>query len=237
MIRVLIVEDDPMVAQLNKQFLAKIEGYTLVAMANSVAEARERLTTEVIDLVLLDVYMPEEDGLALLSDIRAQQLPTDAILITAATDVTQVQTALRYGAVDYLIKPFEFERFKTALNKYKQHYDLLHGQQSISQTSLDRQLLSQTQTPDNTQANLPKGLTQKTLQAIINKVNDSGERAFSTDEIAEMANISRVSVRKYLKFLADIEVLEESMTYGIGRPVYLYTFNKENMYLVQQYLQ
>ncbi|MGS0652123.1 response regulator, partial [Staphylococcus arlettae] len=125
MIRVLIVEDDPMVAQLNKQFLAKIEGYTLVAMANSVAEARERLTTEVIDLVLLDVYMPEEDGLALLSDIRAQQLPTDAILITAATDVTQVQTALRYGAVDYLIKPFEFERFKTALNKYKQHYDLL----------------------------------------------------------------------------------------------------------------
>ncbi|MFZ8100255.1 response regulator [Staphylococcus arlettae] len=237
MIRVLIVEDDPMVAQLNKQFLAKIEGYTLVAMANSVAEARERLTTEVIDLVLLDVYMPEEDGLALLSDIRAQQLPTDAILITAATDVTQVQTALRYGAVDYLIKPFEFERFKTALNKYKQHYDLLHGQQSISQTSLDRQLLSQTQTPDNTQANLPKGLTQKTLQAIINKVNDSGERAFSTDEIAEMANISRVSVRKYLKFLADIEVLEELMTYGIGRPVYLYTFNKENMYIVQQYLQ
>ncbi|ERF48682.1 response regulator [Staphylococcus arlettae] len=237
MIRVLIVEDDPMVAQLNKQFLAKIEGYTLVAMANSVAEARERLTTEVIDLVLLDVYMPEEDGLALLSDIRAQQLPTDAILITAATDVTQVQTALRYGAVDYLIKPFEFERFKTALNKYKQHYDLLQGQQSISQTSLDRQLLSQTQTPDNAQANLPKGLTQKTLQAIINKVNDSGERAFSTDEIAEMANISRVSVRKYLKFLADIEVLEESMTYGIGRPVYLYTFNKENMYIVQQYLQ
>lgn len=237
MIRVLIVEDDPMVAQLNKQFLAKIEGYTLVAMANSVAEARERLTTEVIDLVLLDVYMPEEDGLELLSDIRAQQLPTDAILITAATDVTQVQTALRYGAVDYLIKPFEFERFKTALNKYKQHYDLLQGQQSISQTSLDRQLLSQTQTPDNAQANLPKGLTQKTLQAIINKVNDSGERAFSTDEIAEMANISRVSVRKYLKFLADIEVLEESMTYGIGRPVYLYTFNKENMYIVQQYLQ
>lgn len=237
MIRVLIVEDDPMVAQLNKQFLAKIEGYTLVAMANSVAEARERLTTEVIDLVLLDVYMPEEDGLALLSDIRAQQLPTDAILITAATDVTQVQTALRYGAVDYLIKPFEFERFKTALNKYKQHYDLLHGHQSLSQSSLDRQLLSQTQTPDNAQANLPKGLTQKTLQAIINKVNDSGERAFSTDEIAEMANISRVSVRKYLKFLADIEVLEESMTYGIGRPVYLYTFNKENMYIVQQYLQ
>lgn len=236
MIRVLIVEDDPMVAQLNKQFLAKIEGYTLVAMANSVAEARERLTTEVIDLVLLDVYMPEEDGLALLSDIRAQQLPTDAILITAATDVTQVQTALRYGAVDYLIKPFEFERFKTALNKYKQHYDLLQGQQSISQTSLDRQLLSQTQAPDNAQANLPKGLTQKTLQAIINKVNDSGERAFSTDEIAEMANISRVSVRKYLKFLADIEVLEESMTYGIGRPVYLYTFNKENMYIVQHYL-
>ena len=237
MIRVLIVEDDPMVAQLNKQFLAKIEGYTLVAMANSVAEARERLTTEVIDLVLLDVYMPEEDGLALLSDIRAQQLPTDAILITAATDVTQVQTALRYGAVDYLIKPFEFERFKTALNKYKQHYDLLQGQQSISQTSLDRQLLSQTQTPDNAQANLPKRLKKKTLQAIINKVNDSGERAFSTDEIAEMANISRVSVRKYLKFLADIEVLEESMTYGIGRPVYLYTFNKENMYIVQQYLQ
>ena len=60
MIRVLIVEDDPMVAQLNKQFLAKIEGYTLVAMANSVAEARERLTTEVIDLVLLDVYMPDK---------------------------------------------------------------------------------------------------------------------------------------------------------------------------------
>lgn len=236
MIRVIIVEDDPMVAQLNKQFIEKIAGYDLIDITHNVKDAISVIETQPIDLVLLDVYMPDENGITLLTYLRTHHYKIDAILITAASNVDKIQTAFRYGAIDYLIKPFEFERFKQALLQYKHKHQFFSENQSLDQSTLDSRLFNTTQTESNGTNTLPKGLTKATLKVIIDKVNHSGKQTFSTDEIAEIADVSRVSVRKYLKFLADINVLEESLTYGIGRPVYQYKFRQDNLHYLTPYL-
>ncbi|MFB5664050.1 response regulator [Alteribacillus sp. HJP-4] len=225
MIKVLILEDDPMVAVLNKQYLKEVEGFELAATANSFHGALEVIKTEDIDLLLLDIFMAGKDGLELLQHIRKKnEWKVDVILVTAADDVDSIQTALRYGAIDYIIKPFEFERFNQALTTYKEKYHWLKKQNSFKQEELDQKILYQNK---KKHTSLPKGLTRNTLQVIVNAILEKGEEPFSTEEIAEKVQISRVSVRKYIKFLKEIGLLGERMTYGsVGRPVYLYV-NKE----------
>ncbi|SDO17742.1 response regulator [Alkalicoccus daliensis] len=230
-IKVLIVEDDPMVAEFNKRYLHMIEGYELLGIAGSAEEATQWLKEKgnEIHLMLLDVYMPGQTGLEMLSAIREKALPIDVILITAADDTENIQTALHYGAIDYLIKPFEFDRFKQALLLYKEKFELMHGRESLNQKELDQKLLRAKQEKLLEQKVLAKGLTKSTLAAIMEKLPK--EKSFTTDEIARSTGISRVSVRKYLFFLEEIEVLEETLTYGIGRPVshYKYKGNSKNV--------
>ncbi len=236
MLNILIVEDDPMVAQINRQFIEKVDPEALVDFAQNVTEAMEVIQSKTIDLLLLDIYMPEENGLTFLKYVREQGYQVDAILITAATDAEDIQTAFRYGAVDYLIKPFEFERFKQSLLKYKQGQTFFKDNQQIKQADIDAEFLNKQVVTDDSELKLPKGVTKETLQSIIEKMNDFEDHAFSTDDISKAVNISRVSVRKYLKFLTDIEVLEESLTYGIGRPIYFYKLNKDNLKYLQGYM-
>jgi two-component system, CitB family, response regulator MalR len=82
---------------------------------------------------------------------------------------------------------------------------------------------------------LPKGLTRKTLNIVFDAIKEQGNTPFTTDKIAEMTDISRVSIRKYLKFLSEINVIDETLTYGIGRPLYSYMFNGPNQSLQEQY--
>lgn len=237
MINVLIIEDDLMVAEFNKRFLSEIEGYSLVGMAHSVNEAVEYIKAEPIDLLLLDVYMPGKSGLKFLTELREQAYQVDVILITAASEVDQIKVAMRYGVVDYLIKPFEFERFQQALTMYKEKTHFLKKQQNINQEELDQRLLSKSQqSPSESNKPLPKGLSKNTLAIIFSVVQSMGRTSFTTDEIAEAADISRVSVRKYLIFLKTIGVLDETMTYGIGRPVYRYIYNELYKINLSQYL-
>lgn len=233
-INVLIVEDDPMVAEFNKRYLSKVDGYELVDIAYSVEEAAKLVEENDIQLILLDIYMPGKKGLDMLATIRKENLPIDFILITAATDTENIQTALHYGAIDYLIKPFEFSRFKQALLRYKEKYQLLNKQETFSQEELDRRLLNAEQETMIEQKLLPKGLTKSTLIIIIDTIKRM--KSFSTDDIAEATSISRVSVRKYLMFLVENDILEETLIYGIGRPVYQYTY-KENSDQLTGYLQ
>jgi two-component system, CitB family, response regulator MalR len=230
MIKVLIVEDDPMVAEFNKRYLKEMSGFHLSGIVHNVRDAREFLNKEQVNLILLDVYMPGATGLELLHFIREKEIAVDVILITAAADTEKIQTALRLGAVDYLIKPFEFERFSQALVQYKGKYAFFEKSQIFNQEELDERILHSEQRPSGELIiDLPKGLTSSTLQNIIDVIKSKEGSLFSTDDIAESTLISRVSVRKYLKYLTQLGVLEESLTYGIGRPVYFYTLKKDRL--------
>ncbi|QGQ45669.1 response regulator [Metabacillus sediminilitoris] len=238
MINVLIVDDDPMVAEFNKQYLKKIDGFILVGIAHSVNEATKMINHQKVDLVLLDIYMPGENGLTLLSKIRKEKKELDVILITAASDVDKIQTGLRYGAVDYLIKPFEFKRFQKALISYKEQYLYLNQQTKMNQKDLDELLLVKqdelvTAKPIKP---LPKGLSRETLKVVFSAIKKQANFPFTTDEMAEITEISRVSIRKYLKFLSEVHVIDETLTYGIGRPIYSYMYNEENESILKQYM-
>ncbi|MGM0851955.1 MAG: response regulator [Bacillota bacterium] len=236
MINVLIVEDDPMVAQFNQRYLEEIKGFHLIGISNSIDDAMVKVNEYKIDLILLDVYMPgKQTGMDLLEQIRKDQRETDVILITAASEVDNIQSALRMGVVDYLIKPFEFERFKKALTTYREGNRMLQKQSTIDQSELDLLLLRDVQEAGE-KAPLPKGLTSSTLSSIYDEIVSLEGEPFSTDDIADVTSISRVSIRKYLRFLKDIGVVDETLIYGIGRPVYQYTWNKLNSSRIQSYL-
>jgi len=238
MIKVLIVDDDPMVAEFNKRYLHEMEGFTLVDVVHSVKDALNCIQHHKVDLLLLDIYMPNETGLSLLRQIREKEQNIDAILITAASGVDQIQDALRYGAIDYLIKPFEFERFQRALLKYKETYDYLNKREKINQQDLDQLLLlkEEKSSQEKMVKPLPKGLSKKTLKTVVEAVKAQGKKPFSTEDIADVTEISRVSVRKYLKFLSDIYVIDETLTYGIGRPLHSYLLNSKKQNILKDYI-
>ncbi|HDR3856802.1 TPA: response regulator [Bacillus anthracis] len=220
MIKVLIVEDDPMVAMLNTHYLEQAGGFELVQAVNSIKSAIEVLEESRIDLVLLDIFMPEETGFELLMYIRNQEKEIDIMMISAVHDMGSIKKALQYGVVDYLIKPFTFERFKEALTIYREKLTFMKEQQKISQSELDSLILQKEKREPTVTKELPKGLTKQTLQLIWQKIESLNGRVFTTDEMAQLVGISRVSIRKYVMFLTDIGVLENEMMYQhVGRPV------------------
>ncbi|MCA1059580.1 response regulator [Rossellomorea aquimaris] len=236
MINVLIVEDDPMVARFNQRYLEEIKGFHLIGITDSIEDAMVELKKCRIDLILLDVYLPGEyTGMDLLEQIRMEQRETDVILITAASEVNHIQNALRMGVVDYLIKPFEFERFKKALTSYRESNLMLQKHSTIGQGELDLVLLRDVQETGD-KVPLPKGLTRRTLASIYEEIVSFKEESFSTDDMADVMSISRVSIRKYLRFLKELCVVDETLIYGIGRPVYQYTLNKKNIGRMERYL-
>src|SRR6056297_1478799 len=120
-IRVLIIEDDPMVSHLNRLYTEKVPGFKVNSEINIDNNMQiENKDLENTDLLLLDIYLPGKDGLKILEEIRESRMDIDVIIISAAKDVQHINEAMHWGVVDYLIKPFTFERFKKSLLKYKE---------------------------------------------------------------------------------------------------------------------
>jgi two-component system response regulator DcuR len=224
-INVLIVDDDPMVAELNRRYLEQVDGFRWQGSVSTIQAAKQMLLEgdAPIDLVLLDIYMQKDNGLDLLPVIRQMPNNVDVIMISSASDMPAIKKALRYGVVDYLIKPFQFTRFQEALSAYREEHQLLEQNEALNQSELDTLIRRNNSrvAPDKTK--LPKGLTKLTLQSVWDWVKQSRKQAFSTEEMAAEIGISRVSCRKYLVYMADIGVLDTDIFYGsVGRPVYLY---------------
>ncbi|WP_312173214.1 response regulator [Stutzerimonas kunmingensis] len=222
--RVLIVEDDPMVMRLNVDYLARLEGVELVGQCESVPTALELLEREAVDLLLLDVYLRNRSGLEVLRHLRAQDRNTDAVLITAASEIETVRAAQRLGARDYLVKPFSFERFRDAVEACRRARDALSRlPDQLGQGDIDR-LFSQAPATDlRRPGDLPKGLTPASLAQVAQAILALDEDSFTSETLMPATGMSRVSVRKYLKHLSDAQLLEESFHYGqIGRPSFRY---------------
>ena len=219
MIHVLIVEDDPMVAELNKSYLNRIEGFKLAGIVTNGQEALEFLEKNLVNLLLLDVFMPQLDGLSLLQKIRKIYPSVDVIMVTAARNSGDLQAALRQGAVDYVIKPFEFQRLESALLSYRERFLLLSVNDPLDQSMIDRRIF--TQKPSK--PTMPKGLESETLTRIREVIQNQCV-PFSVQDLAPQVNLSRISLKKYLDFLLEDGFLKATLTYrGTGRPVLLYS--------------
>ncbi len=217
--KILIVEDDPMVALINKRFLENMGFKDILGPVQTEEEIIKVLDKENIDLILLDVYLPKKNGIDILKSLRYKKYLTDVIMITAANSVEEVKRAFAYGVTDYLVKPFEFERFEEAINKYKQKNNLLNKREALSQQDID--VISKSL---EEKIELPKGLNQKTLDMIMEFLKENQGKVWTLREIAYELKISNVTIKKYMDYLEDVKKVNVTLTSGnVGRPEYKYT--------------
>ncbi|HBI7095478.1 response regulator [Clostridium perfringens] len=217
--KILIVEDDPMVALINKRFLENMGFKDILGPLQTEEEIIKVLDKENIDLILLDVYLPKKNGIDILKSLRYKKYLTDVIMITAANSVEEVKRAFAYGVTDYLVKPFEFERFEEAVNKYKQKNNLLNKREALSQQDID--VISKSL---EEKVELPKGLNQKTLDRVMEFLKENQGKVWTLREIAYELKISNVTIKKYMDYLEDVKKVNVTLTSGnVGRPEYKYT--------------
>ncbi|AOY77771.1 response regulator [Clostridium formicaceticum] len=224
MIRVLIVEDDPMVSQLNKKYVERVKGFKVVYMAENGQEALNFLKNHSVDLVILDVFMPKLDGISFLKEVRKRSLKIDVILVTAAKEAESIDEVLKLGAIDYLIKPFEYQRLKSTLDNYIERYQLLKHKNTIFQEDIDKIMK---QSADVLEKDFQKGIHKKTLERIRKFMKSHEAEYLTSEEVAEKMKVSRVTVRRYLEYLVSLEELVLEIEYGaIGRPRHLYKWRE-----------
>lgn len=223
-IKVVIIEDDPMVAEVNRKLLNSVPGFLVEDMARTAGEGVEKTVRLKPDLALIDFYLPDRDGLSVLQDLRRLQVPTDAILVTAAHDVETIGCAFRYGAVDYILKPFKFDRLKAALESYASMRAKLSTLKPLSQDEIDQ--LKAGRTPaapwESDPGQIPKGLNDLTLKQVLLHMIRNGA-SLSAEEVAESLGLARVTARRYLEYLDRIGRATVDFQHGsVGRPVKKY---------------
>ncbi|WP_191602347.1 response regulator [Marinomonas algicola] len=225
-IRVVIAEDDVQIAEIQKRFLERIEGFELVGVAHGLDEARDLVDVLKPELLLLDVHFPKGNGLELLRYIRSEDSSTDVILITAARETDTLRAALRGGIFDYILKPLVFERLKDALSNYATHLNKLHAMESLVQVDVDQFTPSNINTPPiQTALHLPKGIDALTLGKVIEVINEKKE-PLNAEDVGKEINASRTTARRYLEYLVSRGELMAEVSYGsVGRPERRYLNN------------
>lgn len=223
---VLIVEDDPMVSMINEQYVLKCSDFIIAGTCRNGQEAIEFLKAQKADLILLDVFMPVMNGVETLKKIRELQISSDVIMITAANDTTTIEETMHLGVLDYLIKPFAYERFNVSLQKFKNKMHVMEGNQNLDQKSLDSLISNKTTFSISEDADiLPKGIQKTTLSHIHNYFNQTLNWQ-SIDMIADALGISVVTTRNYLNYLVKKGFILEDINYNTGgRPSMLYKKN------------
>ena len=220
MYKVLIVEDDPMVAMINEQYIKRNKNFEIVGNCNNGLSALDFLENNLIDLLILDVFMPKMDGFETLRQIRNKQITVDAIMVTAANERESLEEALHLGIVDYLVKPFTFDRFQMALEKYIAQNNALKDIDTLNQKSIDHIFDNSRKKSDGL---FPKGIQDKTLELIIEYLKADKNTWVSGDEIAEKVNLTVVTVRRYLNYLTESGRVISEMNYETGgRPCMQY---------------
>lgn len=226
MIKTVIVEDDLMVASINSQFARRNPNIQIVATFHNGKDALDYLKKSDADLVLLDLYMPDYTGLELLSELRNIGSEIDVIMITAANDAEHINEALQLGIVDYLIKPFQYERFAQALDKYLVRKKAIESGVSFTQEEIDRLVNASTPSASTKKAELQKGVQQKTLDKIRVCLSAHPGNYLPCEQIASETGLSRVTIRRYMNFLIEENEVTSMIDYSTGgRPSILYQIN------------
>ena len=220
MIRTLVVEDDVAVAGINSSYLGRVPGFASIGVARTGTEAIAAVTTQPVDLVLLDFYLPDMNGLQVCRALRSGRPSlVDIIAVTANRDAETVRKAIAYGVVQYLIKPYSFATFREKLERYAAYRNKLDGSRVTDQHEVDRTL--ETLRGSST-SGVPKGLSPATYELITGILRKS-QIPLSASEVADAAGLSRVCARRYLEHLHRQNLTLLFPRYGnTGRPEHRY---------------
>jgi response regulator of citrate/malate metabolism len=216
MISTLVVDDDYRVADIHASFVDRVAGFTVAGRAHTAATARSAIAELHPDLVLLDLYLPDQHGLDLIRTLECAHRP-DFLVITAARDLPTVRRAMQLGAVHYLVKPFGFNQLRTRLTTYlglRRRISAIQVDEA-DQEQVDGLYAMLRTTPS---ASLPKRHSAPTMTLVRDAVRNADED-ISAAEVAAQVGISRPTAQRYLSYLADQGIVELRLRYGgPGRP-------------------
>ncbi|MGL4389546.1 MAG: response regulator [Carnobacterium maltaromaticum] len=224
MFRVLIVEDDPMVLSINQRYLQKIPNFMVAGTADSYEHAIQLTSQYFYDLILVDIHLKSGNGLDLLKTWRKREYPAEIIMITAASQQEALRISKHYGVTDYILKPFQFKRFKQSIELFQQNQLLLSSNSVLTQKEIDSLHHSDPLSISEIEMEnkLEKGLTQTTLGLIVSLIQQQ-KAGFTVSDITQATELSHVSVRKYLHYLESTQQIEMRLEYGtVGRPTSVY---------------
>ena len=225
-LEVLIVDDDYRVADIHATLVNRVPGYTVVGKAHSAGEARDLARSLRPDLVLMDIYLPDGNGLEVFRSLLEQSDPPDVIVVSAAKEIAAVRAAMQLGAVHYLVKPFDFAALVERLVAYRRmrrHLAALPVEARQSDVDDLFRMLRSTVTAPATMTPVPgKGHSAHTLELVRNAVRAS-DTDVSAAEVADLVGISRATAQRYLNYLDQHGVVRLRLKYGdAGRPEHRY---------------
>jgi response regulator of citrate/malate metabolism len=219
-IHVLVVDDDYHVAHAHALSVDRVEGFTVVGEAHSGAEAEQLVASTAPDLLLLDMYLPDFNGLELMRHLAAgsRQVP-DFLPVTAARDIDSVRSAMQLGAFYYLVKPFSFAALREQLQAYRAWTERLQRIPEADQGVVDalyRFRAASTSHPS------PYRDLQPTMARVLEIVTKAGAPVGAA-EVAEILGASRPTAQRYLASLVQKQLLDLDLAYGTtGRPEHRY---------------
>jgi response regulator of citrate/malate metabolism len=217
-IRVLVVEDEPVAAQAHRAYVERVTGFEVAGVVDSGRAALRVLRQRPdVDLVLLDFNLPDLHGLEVCRAMRAAGVRADVIAVTSARDLPIIRAAVSQGIVQYLLKPFTFASFRGKLERYAEYRSSLAGAGvAAGQGDVDRAFAALRGLDRGT---LPPGLIEETFEAVARVLQQAADTGLSAAEVGEMCGISRVTARRYLEHLAESGAVRRTPRYrGTGRP-------------------
>lgn len=220
-ISVILIEDDPMVLQVNSQFIEKVKGFRIIGTASNGIEGMKLVNQLKPNLVIMDIFMPEQNGIKTLQKLRESELNVDVITVTAANEMNTIQQILQLGVYDYIMKPFTFERMKQTLENFIHFKERISEKKELTQAELD-ELINPQHISIQEANDLPKGLNGSTLDKIISYIKKQ-DMSISAEEVANGVGLARVTARRYLDYLEKQQKVVIDIQYGsVGRPVNQY---------------
>ncbi|MDA3643858.1 response regulator [Saccharopolyspora indica] len=220
MISVLVVEDDPLVGEAHETYVNRIDGFSVAGRVRTGQAALRFVERTPVDLVLLDLRLPDMDGLQVARALRTAGSSADVIAVTSARELKVVRAAVSSGVVQYLLKPFTFAAMREKLEHYARFRTSLgHDREVSGQAEIDR-AFSTLRGVDR--AALPKGMGDETLASVVSALRAAPEGA-PAGTVGEAAGVSRVTARRYLEYLVHNGMAERRPHYGgVGRPEMTY---------------
>ncbi|BAW09482.1 response regulator [Nocardia seriolae] len=224
----LIVEDEPKIAAAHRSYVDRLPGFQVVGVVHTGRDAisiakRSQSSGVPVDLVLMDIGLPDMSGLAVAAALAGLRPRPDVIAVTSARDLAMVRAAVSHGVVLYLLKPFTFAAFREKLERYLEYRAALPaGETAVSQQDIDR-AFGVLRTPDQ-RTTLPKGIAPQTMDEVSRAVRAAAE-GLSAGEVGRAVGVSRVTAWRYLERMAEDGVVERRTDYGrTGRPQVRYVW-------------
>ena len=223
-ITALIADDDVRVARNHRELVNSLPGFEVLATVHTAAEALEAVRQHRPELLLLDLFLPDGTGLAVLEKLRSSAWLrevgiVDVVLITALRDVEQVRHAMAMGALHYFIKPFPLRQLRDHLERYAAARKRMDAMSTVTQK--DVETLFGMMRPAASRS-MPKGLTPATVERVAEALR-SAQEDVSAVEVSDRTGIARVTARRYLEHLCAEGRAELTLRYGqAGRPEHRY---------------